>query len=283
MIDGYRVLDAHIHVQPWEMLRPEVAEQMPVGEIARALTDPGAMVALLDAEGIEAAVLVNYVAPEVMGFTEDVNAWVASYCRGREDRLIAVGAVHPGRTRDPRGDVDRLADLGIRALKIHPPHMLVHANAYRRDAGRIPALEAIYARSQERALPVIVHTGTSIFHGARNAFADPMDLDDVAVDFPDLPLIMAHGGRPLYTDTAFFLMRRHARMRLDISSIPPSRLLDYFPRLEEIADRTVWGTDWPAPGVPSMSANVRAFLRLPLSDPARRRILSENAEALFRR
>ena len=285
MIEGYDVVDAHIHVQPWEMMLPAVAAQMRSGRrdletIARAFADPARLVELLDAEGIRAAVLVNYVAPEVMGFSPAVNDWVAGFCQGRSDRLLAVGSVHPRLTKDPAGDVDRAVDLGLRALKIHPPHMLFAANAYRDDASCRP-LSAIYARAQERRLPVIVHTGTSIFRGARNRYADPMDLDDVAVDFPELPIVMAHAGRPLFMQTCFFLLRRHPNLYVDLSGIPPRSLLDYLPRLGEIAHRALWGTDWPAPGVRSMSANVRDFLALALPDEARRRVLSGNARALF--
>ena len=56
-------------------------------------------------------------------------------------------------------------------------------------------------------VPVMVHTGTSVFPRARNKYGDPMDLDDVIVDFPDLKLIVAHGGRPLWMNTAQFLLR----------------------------------------------------------------------------
>lgn len=285
MIDGYDVVDAHIHVQPWEMLRPEVAKQMKgprkdLGRIEEVFRDPARLVALLDEEGIETAFLINYVAPEVMGFTDAVNGWVASFCRRFPRRLAAVGSVHPRLSRDPAGDVDRLVELGIRALKIHPPHMLFSANAYR-DGTDCSALGAIYERAQERRLPVIVHTGTSIFLGARNKYADPMAIDDVAVDFPELPIVMAHGGRPLYMETCFFLLRRHRNLHIDVSGIPPGRLLQYFPRLEDIADRAIWGTDWPSPGVPSMSANARAFLGLPIPEAAKRAILAGNVRALF--
>jgi len=68
---------------------------------------------------------------------------------------------------------------------------------------------------------------------------------------------------------------------LEVSGIPPSKLLEYFPRLEEIADKVVWGTDWPSPGVQSMRGNVEEFLALPLSDSAKRRILYENAARIF--
>jgi len=145
----------------------------------------------------------------------------------------------------------------------------------------LDALGAIYRRCEERGLPVMAHTGTSIFPGARSKFGNPMELDDVAIDFPDLPLVMAHGGRPLYMEEAFFILRRHRQIRLDVSGIPPARLLEYFPRLPEVADRVLWGTDWPSPGVKDMRQNIDQFVALPLSDAHRKAILETNALALF--
>ncbi len=110
-----------------------------------------------------------------------------------------------------------------------------------------------------------------------------MLVDDVAVDFPRLVLILAHGGRPLWCDEAVFLLRRHPNVYMDISSIPPQRLLDYFPRLEEFADKVLFGSDWPGPGVPDIAGNIRKFLALPLSRAAQRKILWENAARLFPR
>ena len=65
--------------------------------------------------------------------------------------------------------------------------------------------------------------------------------------------------------TAFFLVRRHPNVYLDISGIPPKTLLKYFPRLEEIAHKTLFGTDWPGPGVPDIKKNLDEFRALPLS------------------
>ena len=128
----------------------------------------------------------------------------------------------------------------------------------------------------------MIHTGTSIFPGARNRFADPMAVDDVAVDFPKLPIVLAHAGRPLYMETAVFLVRRHPNVHLDLSGIPPKRLLSYLPRLAEISDRCLWGTDFPSPGIASMKKNVDDFRALPLPDDAKRRILFDNGAALIR-
>jgi predicted TIM-barrel fold metal-dependent hydrolase len=67
-------------------------------------------------------------------------------------------------------------EKGARALKVHPPHQLFRANAYQ-DA--LPALADLYRVAQEAAAPVTIHTGTSVFPGARSRLGNPMDVDDV--------------------------------------------------------------------------------------------------------
>jgi predicted TIM-barrel fold metal-dependent hydrolase len=83
-------------------------------------------------------------------------------------------------------------------------------------------------------------------------------------------------------ETAVFLVRRHPNVHLELSGIPPKKLLEYLPRLEEISKRCLWGTDFPSPGIGSMRKNVEDFLALPLSDDAKRRILFDNGAALVR-
>jgi uncharacterized protein len=103
----------------------------------------------------------------------------------------------------------------------------------------------------------------------------------VAVDFPKLKIILAHGGRPLWMQTAFFLLRRHPDVFLDISGIPPKSLLKYFPRLDEVADKTLFGTDWPGPGVPEVKENLEAFRALPINGKIQQQILSKIALSIW--
>jgi len=234
----------------------------------------------MDRCGLERVALINYESPDLMGFTSEVNAWGARYCSEAPDRLIAFGSVHPRFSHDPAGDTNRILDLGIRGIKVHPPHQLFNVNEYR-TGGPGAGIGEVYRVAQERGAPVMIHTGTSIFPGARNVYSDPMPADDVALDFPRLPLILAHAGRPLFCETAVFLARRHAQIYLDLSGIPPKRLLVHLPRLAEVGDRCLWGSDWPGPGVPDMSRNVEDFLALGLSEKTCRGILHENSLRLF--
>ncbi len=278
------VTDAHIHVQPFHMMPPKVAATFWAGKPNRAelenyATDPRALLARMDADGIERVGLINYVSPDVMGFTDEANAWMVRYASADRARLIAFGSVNPRFSKDVAGDTARVIDSGAKALKVHPPHQLFRANAYQDG---LPRLADLYRVAEDAGIPVTIHTGTSVFPGARSRLGDPMDVDDVAVDFPKLTILLAHGGRPLWMEAAFFLVRRHPNVLLEVSGIPPAKLLQYFPRLEEIAQKTIWGTDWPSPGIKSMKTNVEAFLALPLSDAAKNAILDGNARKLWR-
>ncbi len=284
MSPSFPVFDAHIHVGPNDQLKEGARRAMTEGRedldlVARVGESADELLKAMDAEGIARAALITSVSPEVMGLTASVNPWIARYVAGHRDRLVPVGGIHPRHTRDVAGEMKRLLDVHrVGAIKIHPPHMELAANAYRTDC---PSLAEVYRLAGEARRPVLIHTGTSIFPGARNVHADPMPCDDVAVDFPGTTLVLCHAGRPLWYDTAFFLVRRHPNVRLDVSGIPPRRLLDVLPRLGDVADRVLWGTDWPSMGVRSMRRNVEEFLSLPLPADVKRKILFENAAALF--
>jgi predicted TIM-barrel fold metal-dependent hydrolase len=275
--------DCHIHIQPVEMFKPAALEVMKrargtYDDVLEFCRNPKALLAYMDSIGLDRAVLINYVAPEVMGFTAGVNKWVADYCKEDRKRLIPCGSVHPRHSANVGADVEAIIKLGIKLIKIHPPHQLLFPNDY---LNGVEELATIYRLAEEHGVPVMFHTGTSIFPGARNKYGDPIYLDDVAIDFPKLKILLAHGGRPLWMDTAFFLLRRHKNVYLDISGIPPKSLLTYFPRLEEIAGKTLFGTDFPSPGIPHIKPNLDAVKALPISEESRNKILSETALSIW--
>jgi hypothetical protein len=278
------VTDVHVHIQPWRQLKPQVMEAMRRGKedhwkfLLALMDDPRALLDVMDRAGVWRVGLVNYPSPDLMGFTDETNLFAVRYAEAAPDRLLPYGGVHPRFAGDINGHVDELLELGVRCIKIHPPHQLFPANAH---AQGMQTLGALYRRCEDRGLPVMIHTGTSVFPGARCKYGHPMELDDVAIDFPDLVLIMAHGGRPLWMDEAFFILRRHRNVYLDVSGIPPLKLLEYFPRLPEIGERVLWGTDWPSPGVSDLRRNLDQFLSLDMTKQLQDRITRENALKVF--
>ncbi len=275
------VTDCHVHINPYWEMRPDALALIGQRDPAtiRLAREPKAFLAALDRAGVERAVLVNYVAPEVIGYTEATNAFASEYAKTDPARLLATGGIRPDHP-DPAAEVRHLArELGLRALKLHPPHQLFRPNAY--VDRTLPGLAELYGACEREKLPVIFHTGTSVFPRARNKFGDPMLLEDVALDYPKLPIVMAHGGRPIWMSTAVFLARRFENVWLEVSSVPPAHLLEYFPNLAKITNKVLFGTDWPGPGVTDPRQNFDAFRALPLSPEAQRAVLEENPRKLF--
>lgn len=135
----YPVIDAHVHIMPWEMVRPDAASRLGGGkpdfdQVKAISSDPARLLDYMDERNIEQMVLINYVSPEVVGFTEGANDYSARFARYRPERFIPFGGVDPRRVIDVASEMDRLlSDLRLRGIKIHPPHQLFRANAYHDD------------------------------------------------------------------------------------------------------------------------------------------------------
>ena len=108
-----RVFDAHIHVQPWEMMNPGprlMMQKTARPEILEILASPDALLRHLDSEGVERVCCINYVSPDVMGFTRETNDWIANFTRDHRDRLFPVGSVNALHEKDVRAEANRILD-----------------------------------------------------------------------------------------------------------------------------------------------------------------------------
>ena len=114
-------------------------------------------------------------------------------------------------------DMEHLIRIGIKLIKIHPPHQLLYPNDYLKGVNE---LEIIYRAAEANGIPVMFHTGTSIFHGARNKYGDPIHIDDVAADFPNLTIIAAHPGWP-WSDEVLAVAMHKANVFVDMSGWAP--------------------------------------------------------------
>lgn len=271
-----RIIDFHVHINRPEHWTPTVHEfvkrlNAEMYDLSQRIMEPQALARYLSGQGVESAVLLAQVTPAV-GLNVP-NDYVADFCRGQEN-LIPFASVNPNVVSDPARELEQaVKDMGCRGLKLYPPYEYYYPN----DLLVYP----LYAKARELKIPVMVHTGSSVFPGTRLKYGDPIFLDDVAVDFPELDLLIVHGGRGFWYERAFFLAQLHPRVHLEVSGLPPHRLLHYFPNLERIAHKVIFGSDWPSAQGGGIQANAEAVANLPLKSATIEGILYHNARRLL--
>lgn len=161
------------------------------------------------------------------------------------DLYLQWGEVNP-LTCNVKEELQRQYSLGIIGIKLHPVHHGFKPNAYREEEASLKNLMYIYEFAEDHELPILIHTGTSIGVGSRNKYGNPIYADDVIKDFPKLKIILAHAGRPIWYDIALHMAETISNIFIDISSIPPKSLLKAIPNLNEISEKIIYGSDFPA-------------------------------------
>ncbi len=265
------IIDFHVHLARYNSMTPSYMDLLrrqwgdDWEEQTLPYATPEGFLGLLDECGIDYAVILAELAPITTGIAD--NELVSEFCRASH-RLIPFASINPFTSPRPAEELERLVvDHNFRGLKLYPTYQHYYPNEAR--------IYPVYAKAQELGIPVLLHVGSSVFVGARLKYGDPLFLDDVAVDFPQLVLIQSHSGRPFWYDRAFALARLHENVYMEVAGLPPQRLLDYFPELEKLAHKVIYGSDWP--GVPTIRENVLAIRKLPVGEEAKELILGGNA------
>ena len=207
------------------------------------------------------------------------NEAVVELARANPDVIIPFASLDPTRGPEAVRQAKRLVEEGvIRGLKLHPPVQQFAPN------DRI--VYALYEVFAEARLPVLFHTGHSGIGtgmpgggGIRLKYGNPMLVDDVAVDFPEMPIILAHPSFP-WQDEAISVCLHKPTVYIDLSGWSPK----YFsPTLVQYANtllkhKVLFGTDYPLITPDRWLAD---FEKIAIKDEVRPLILKENAVRLF--
>jgi predicted TIM-barrel fold metal-dependent hydrolase len=204
---------------------------------------------------------------------------VLAFAERNADIVIPFVSVDPTRGAEGVREAERLIATGrVRGFKLHPQIQAFYAN----DPAVYPFYEVVAAAK----LPIIVHTGHSGMGtgmrgggGIRLKYGNPMLLDDVAVDFPDMPIILAHPSFP-WQDEALSVCLHKPQVYIDLSGWSPK----YFPpnliqyANTQLKHKVLFGSDYP---VLTPDRWMRDFAAAPFKDEVRPLILKENAMRLF--
>jgi hypothetical protein len=270
------IIDFHTHLLKSDMLNPSVIEFLKTinpdfyAKMDEFNENPLLTVNYLKSQDVKYAVVLPECAPATSAFIP--TEAVIEYCHG-QNTLIPFASLNPNVQPDPAAKLEHyVKDHGVRGLKLLPSYQFFYP-----DEGR---LYPVYAKAQELNIPVVFHIGSSVFKGTRMKYCDPIYLDDIAIDFPDLKIVMAHSGRGFWYDECFFLSRLHKNIYMDITGLPPKNLLKYFPELDKNGDKVIFGSDWPAIST-GIKENAEVIQSLPLSSSTIEGILYHNAAKIL--
>jgi uncharacterized protein len=226
-----------------------------------------------------AAVVFTVDAESATGTKAVPNEEIAEAALRYPDAIIPFASIDPAKGRAGAKQVRRLVEEhGVRGFKFHPNVQAFFPN----DRMAYPLYEAI----EECGAISVFHTGqTGIGAGApggggiRLKYSNPMFVDDVAVDFPGMRIILAHPSFP-WQDEALSVATHKPQVYIDLSGWSPK----YFPpQLVQYAnsllqDKVLFGTDYP---LLTPERWLSDFDKLPIKDSVRPKILKDNAARLL--
>ncbi len=194
--------------------------------------------------------------------------------------VAGVSVVHY-KERDLRELGDFLSEGVVRGLKLYPGY----EPFYPYDA----RCQVIYDLAVEHNVPVMIHTGDTYSPKAKVRYAHPLNVDDVAVDNPELKIVMCHIGNPWIRD-CMEVVYKNKNVSADVSGLVLGEFQDKFElfMLQQVREMILfagepryllYGTDWP---ICSMKSYLKFMRALDLSDKAREMIMWRNAANLFR-
>ncbi len=276
-----RAIDMHVHV-PEE---PEVevpAYSAKMGEYFRSGAPPDAAEMAETYRELDMVAVIFSVNQETAwGSPGSSNDYVAALAEKYPEQFIGFATVDPRQGVKAVRELDRaVTRLGLRGLKLAPNCQFFYPSDFE--------FHPLYEKCVELQIPVIFHSGTTgVGAGSPGGMGVKLDycrpipyLDDVAANFPDLTIIMAHPAWP-WQEEQLAMLRHKANVYMDLSGWSPK----YFsPALIHdmntiLQDKTMFGTDYP---LLTPERWLSDFSRLDVRDDVKPKIMMENARRLLR-
>jgi predicted TIM-barrel fold metal-dependent hydrolase len=281
-LEAVEAIDVHVHAEVGRRgedgMRPEWREAAAkyFGEHALPTADE---VAAYYRERKLAAVIFTVDAETVTGRPAVPNEEIAEVAAANADVLIPFASVDPNKGARAVEEARRLIrDHGVKGFKFHPNVQAFYPN----DKALYPLYEVV----AEAGLPALFHSGHSGIGsglpgggGIRLKYSNPMYVDDVAVDFPELTVVIAHPSFP-WQDEAISVALHKQQVYIDLSGWSPK----YFPpQLVRYAntllrDRVLFGSDYP---LITPDRWLEDFARADFRDEVRPLVLKQNAARLL--
>ena len=276
------IINAHVHMIELDKMVEKMGDLKLASGIS-VLDDIEPTIPLLEIDtmlsqmtdaGISKSIIYAVDAPIVYASNE----YVHLLCEKYPDRLIGIGSVNPLAENALEVIDHAINEFGLKGLKFHPPLQ----NFFMNDKKVFP----VYEKAVDLNIPVIFHVGTTPFGSlCRLSQANPLRVDDVAVEFPDLRIMLTHLGT-LWHNESFMVVEKNPNVFIDTAAylyeIEQILTMDLVRRIGE--DKIIFGTDYPMPysgKIHEMKDFVQCVNSLKLTDRVKEKIFSKNINSLL--
>ncbi len=225
----------------------------------------------MNAAGVSKSVVVAIDAETIWDYKVS-NELVARTVAENPDRLIGFASVDPHKGVLARKELRRAVnEYGLKGLKLLPHLLELRIN----DKKMYP----LYEEACELGIPVLFHTGTQFHTGTKLKYCRPIDVDEVAVDMPELRLIIAHFGWPWYEE-AMAVVHRNENVYFNIAGWAPKRIPAFvFSYMKgPVKEKCLFGSDFP---LVSRQRIVTELSSIDLPDDVREHLYNKNARKLL--
>jgi len=239
-----------------------------------AMVSLESLLSQMDEAHVEKSVLFAFDGPLLTAS----NQFVADTCNKFPNRFLGFASVDPNKKDACKKLSDAVENLHLKGLKLHPPLQ----NFYPNDKKVWP----IYELANELGIPVVFHVGTTPFGSlVKLKQADPILIDDIANDFPELKIILTHLGT-LWHNESFMITEKHPNVYIDTAAYPYEikEMLTENLIMRVGEEKFIFGTDFPMPYEGKMHRIkdfVECVMELKISDELKERIFYGNFEALM--
>ena len=275
-----QAIDMHMHV-PRQQGLPETPVHAQLREYFRAPPPPSVEEMAAKYEELDIlGVIFSVDSQTTTGEEPDSNDYVAGIVQRYPKQFIAFCNVDPWKGKMAVMEIERcIKELGMRGLKLHP----VHQSFFPNDTRFYP----LYEKCVELNVPVLFHSGyagagsgTPGGMGFKLKYSAPIPyMDDVAADFPQLTVIMAHPAWP-WTEEQIAVTLHKGNVYMDLSGWSPRFIPEALRRecSRRLQDKILFGSDYP---LLQPDRWLREFQEWDLSEEVRSKILLENAKKVL--
>jgi len=234
----------------------------------------------LDVSGLDRAVLLPIDASTTKGCQIYSNELIAELCE-MSDRFIGFASVDPHKESAVDDLEHAVKGLKLRGLKLSPPTQEFYPN-------NAELAYPIYEKAQSLGIPIVFHAGMSWEPRVKAKYGQPIHLEDVAHDFPDLNIVIAHFGWPWVLETVMLALK-YPNVYIDTSCLYFDNPKDFIAFVmskqiplsvieKSLRHKIVFGSNYPRVEVKNMTKAVKS---LGLSDGCLKLIFEGNAKKLL--